>query len=90
LYSHIEKQISKRFKKGSIHPPLLNLGQTLILTISLETMSLMVIVKFSLLTLKISLLIFLQSLLIKRDLSSFKMNLELLILNLRNKSVYAE
>jgi len=33
LYSHIEKQISKRFKKGSIHPPLLNLGQTLILTV---------------------------------------------------------
>ena len=39
----------------------------------------MVIVKFSLLVLKISLLIFLQSHLIKKDLTSFEMNLELLI-----------
>ena len=58
--------------------------------ISLEIMSIMVIVKFSLLVLKISLLIFLQSHLIKRDLTSFEMNLELLISNLWNKSVYAE
>jgi len=49
---------------------------------SLETMSIMVIVKFSLLVLKISLLIFLQNRLTKRDLTSFEMNLGLLILNL--------
>ena len=58
--------------------------------ISLETMSIMVIVKFSLLVLKISLLIFLESHLINKDLISFEMNLELLISNLWNKSVYAE
>ena len=50
----------------------------------------MVIVKFSLLVLKISLLIFLQNHLTKRDLTSFEMNLGLLILNLWNKSVYVE
>jgi len=49
---------------------------------SLETMLVMVIVKFSLLVLKISLLIFLQNHLIKRDLTSFEMNLGLLISNL--------
>jgi len=50
----------------------------------------MVIVKFSLLALKISLLIFSQNHIIKRDLTSFEMNLGLLISNLWNKSVYAE
>ena len=58
--------------------------------ISLETMSIMVIVKFNLLVLKISLLIFLQSHLIKKDLTSFEINLELLISNLWNKLVHAE
>jgi len=50
----------------------------------------MVIVKFSLLVLKTGLLIVLQNHLIKRDLTSFEMNLGLLISNLWNKSVYAE
>jgi len=33
LYSHIEKQICEKILKGFNSPPLLNLGQTLILTI---------------------------------------------------------
>jgi len=49
---------------------------------SLETMSIMVIVKFSLLVLKISLLIVLQNHLINKGLTSFKMNLGLFISNL--------
>jgi len=32
LYSHIEKQICEKILKGFNSPPLLNLGQTLILT----------------------------------------------------------